>query len=163
MGPEGHVPVTPPLGGLSLGQAVHLHSPLGRPVPHRVFTALLPSTSLPAFPLPWVLLWPLLSSVTQEEIILSVSVFFLAGPGPCFFHPHLPPLPHPAASSTQHDAHQPLNQRGPWAPWSALGHQQSHWPTWPTPKTPMVEKDKGQAHRGDLGRMEVGWLLIGHV
>lgn len=51
MGPEGRVPVTPPLGGLSLGQAVHPHSPLGRPAPHRVFAALLPSTSLlPASP-----------------------------------------------------------------------------------------------------------------
>ena len=46
MGPEGCVPVTPPLGRLSLGQAVHLHSPLERPVPHRVLPALLSSTSL---------------------------------------------------------------------------------------------------------------------
>ena len=85
MGPEGCVPVTPPLGRLSLGQAVHLHSPLERPVPHRVLPALLSSTSLlAAFLLPRILLWPLLSSVTQEQVVLPGSVLFPAAPGPCF-------------------------------------------------------------------------------
>ena len=77
-------------------------------------------------------------------------------------HPHLPALPHPAAWSTEHGAHQPLNQRGHWAPWSALGHQESHWPTWPetNPQNPCGREGQRSSPQGRF-REDGGELVTG--